>query len=139
MRPGLNRIFTAAILGLALTGFAAAQQAQDAAPNAAAPTSKPAIHGPIRIAIGVAAKNRISGDAPVYPEKAREAKVSGTVVMSAVIGKDGAIENLNIISGPPLLRQAALDAVSKWRYRPTKLNGEPVEVATQINVNFVNP
>jgi protein TonB len=136
----MKRSIFVAFLAVLLVGSGRCQK-QDATPPAPtpAPTSKPAIHGPIRIASGVVAKNRISGDEPVYPEKAREAKVSGTVVMSAVIGKDGAIKNLNIISGPPLLRQAALDAVSKWRYRPTKLNGEPVEVATQINVNFTNP
>ena len=74
---------------------------------------------------------------PVYPALARAARVSGTVVLQATIGKDGSIQNLQLVSGHPLLTQAALAAVAQWRYRPTLLNGEPVEVATQIVVNFV--
>jgi protein TonB len=58
------------------------------------------------------------------------------VVLSATIGKDGKILDLKVESGPPLLKQAALDAVRQWEYRPYLLNGEPVEVFTQIEVNF---
>jgi len=72
----------------------------------------------------------------VYPPLAKAARVQGTVKFEAVIGKDGSIQNLHMISGPPLLVQAAMQAVQQWKYRPTLLNGEPVEVITTIDVNF---
>jgi protein TonB len=74
--------------------------------------------------------------APEYPAVAKAARVSGTVVLQATISKTGAIENLRVISGPPLLQDAAMDAVKTWRYRPYLLNGEPVEVETTVNVVF---
>ncbi|MFI5116102.1 MAG: energy transducer TonB [Terriglobales bacterium] len=73
---------------------------------------------------------------PTYPRLARQARAQGTVVLHAVIGKDGTIEELSVISGHPLLTQAAVDAVKQWRYKPYLLNGEPVPVQTTINVNF---
>lgn len=74
---------------------------------------------------------------PVYPPLARSARIQGSVVLAAVIGKDGTMQNLKLISGHPMLVPAAVDAVSQWRYRPYILNGEPIEVETQITVNFV--
>jgi protein TonB len=74
---------------------------------------------------------------PEYPQIARMARVQGTVRLAAIITKDGAIASLQVLSGPPLLIKAALDAVSRWRYQPTLLDGEPVEVSTEIDVNFV--
>ena len=74
---------------------------------------------------------------PVYPPLARSARIQGPVVLAAVIGKDGAMENLRLISGHPMLVPAALQAVSQWRYRPYILNGEAIEVETQITVNFI--
>ena len=73
---------------------------------------------------------------PVYPALARSARVQGPVVLSAIISKAGTIENLRVLSGHPMLVAAAIAAVSQWRYRPYILNGEPVEVETQIMVNF---
>ncbi|MGA2267481.1 MAG: M56 family metallopeptidase [Bryobacteraceae bacterium] len=73
---------------------------------------------------------------PVYPPEAKQAHIQGVVKLRALIGKDGAVQNLEVISGHPLLVQAALDAVKQWVYQPTLLNGEPVEVVTQIDVNF---
>jgi TonB family protein len=73
---------------------------------------------------------------PIYPVDAKRAGVQGTVVLEAIIGKDGTIRNLNVVSGPDMLQQAAIDAVHSWRYRPYMLNGEPVEVRTKINVIF---
>jgi protein TonB len=73
---------------------------------------------------------------PNYPALARSARIQGMVVLQAVIGKQGNIENLRVMSGHPMLVQAALDAVRQWRYRPYVLNNEPVEVETQIMVNF---
>jgi protein TonB len=73
---------------------------------------------------------------PEYPTLARGARIQGPVVLSAIISKEGTIENLRVLSGHPLLVRAAIDAVSRWRYRPYLLNNEPVEVETQITVNF---
>jgi protein TonB len=73
---------------------------------------------------------------PLYPPLARSARIQGTVLLRAVISRTGTIENLQALSGPPMLIHAALDAVSQWRYRPYLLNGEPVEVETQVTVNF---
>jgi protein TonB len=74
---------------------------------------------------------------PAYPPLARQARVSGTVRFTAIIGRDGTIQNLTLLSGNPLLVQAATDAVRQWRYRPTLLNGEPVEVISPIEVVFI--
>jgi len=90
----------------------------------------------IVVSAGVIAGNKISGVAPEYPAIARAARIQGTVVLQATISKQGRIESLRIISGPPLLQQAALDAVKTWQYKPYLLLGEPVEVETQINVIF---
>lgn len=73
---------------------------------------------------------------PAYPPLARQARVQGTVKLEAVIDREGAIRNLRVLTGPPLLVKAAVDAVLQWRYRPTFLNDNPVEVLTQIDVNF---
>ena len=73
---------------------------------------------------------------PVYPIDAKKAGVSGTVVLTAVIGTDGLVKDLQVVSGPDLLQQAALDAVKMWRYRPYLLNGQPVEVRATINIIF---
>ena len=73
---------------------------------------------------------------PVYPPIAKAAHVEGTVILGAVIARDGTIQNLHIVSGNGMLQQAALDAVRTWRYKPYLLNGEPVEVETTVNVIF---
>ena len=74
---------------------------------------------------------------PTYPALARTARIQGAVRLKAVISKQGTIENLQVVTGPPMLVAAAVDAVRQWRYRPYVLNGEPVEVETEITVNFV--
>ena len=73
---------------------------------------------------------------PRYPDIAREMLLSGTVVLQATISRTGTIENLRVVEGPAMLRQAALDAVKQWCYRPYMLNGQPVEVETTVNVQF---
>ncbi len=73
---------------------------------------------------------------PVYPPLARQTRISGTVRLHALISKSGSVESLEVISGHPLLVRAAMDAVQQWRYQPTLLNGEPVEVDTTIDVIF---
>jgi protein TonB len=93
---------------------------------------------PKRITVGgnVQQAMLISQPKPMYPPLAKQARISGTVKFTAVIGRDGTIQNLQLLGGHPLLVQAATDAVRQWRYKPTLLNGEPVEVVTQIDVNF---
>ncbi|PYV50539.1 MAG: energy transducer TonB [Acidobacteria bacterium] len=90
----------------------------------------------VRVSQGVTQGMVLHKVQPTYPPLARTARVQGSVLLAAVIGKDGTIQNLHVISGHPLLTQAALEAVRQWRYRPYILNGEPVEVDTQVTVNF---
>jgi protein TonB len=91
----------------------------------------------LRVSSGVAEGMLVYQVKPQYPAPAKLSRIEGRVSLQAVIGKDGTIENLRVISGHPLLAPAALDAVKQWRYKPYFLNGEPVEVETQIVVNFV--
>jgi periplasmic protein TonB len=103
--------------------------------GAAPPPPRPTVS---RITRGgnVQAAMLVNKVAPLYPPLARQTRISGTVRLHAIIAKDGTIQQLEVISGHPLLVQAALDAVRQWRYRPTLLNGEPVEVDTTIDVIF---
>ncbi len=73
---------------------------------------------------------------PVYPPLARQTRIAGTVRLHAIISKQGTVESLEVLSGHPLLVRAAMDAVQQWKYKPTLLNGEPVEVDTTIDVIF---
>jgi protein TonB len=100
-----------------------------AVPKAATPTR-------VRVSQGVTQGLLIRKIQPNYPPLARQARIQGSVLLQAVISKEGAIENLRLISGHPMLAPAALEAVKQWRYKPYILNGEPVEVETQITVNF---
>ena len=90
----------------------------------------------VRVSSGVAEGLLIHEVKPQYPSLARQARIQGVVVLLAVIAKDGKVQNLQVVSGHPMLIKAAIDAVTQWRYGPYSLNGEPVEVDTQINVNF---
>ena len=103
------------------------------------PVAVPKVAAPqrVRVSSGVTAGMKVHDVTPQYPQMAKIARVQGPVVLAAVIGKDGAIQNLRVIStASPLLNQSALDAVKQWKYRPYILNGEPVEVDTTITVNF---
>jgi periplasmic protein TonB len=73
---------------------------------------------------------------PEYPPVARRSRIEGTVVLAAVVGKDGKVKDVRVMSGPPMLAQAAERAVRQWQYKPYLLNGQPVEIDTTINVNF---
>ena len=84
----------------------------------------------------VSAARLIYQPKPEYPELARLARTQGAVEFEAIIGKDGSIEELKVVRGHPLLVKAAFEAVQQWRYQPTLLNGEPVEVLTEITVTF---
>jgi protein TonB len=102
------------------------------------PTAVPKAATPqrVRVSQGVSQGLLIHQVKPSYPPLARQARIQGTVVLQAVIGKDGSIQNLKVVSGHPMLAPAALEAVKQWKYKPYFLNGEPVEVDTTINVNF---
>lgn len=88
------------------------------------------------ISAGVAEGMLVQRVAPVYPQIAKLSRVSGTVTVGATITKAGTVTNVRALAGPPMLRQAAVDAVKNWRYRPYKLNNQPVDVETSINVVF---
>ena len=90
----------------------------------------------LSISSGVMAGNLLEKVTPQYPSIARAARIEGTVVLQATIAKDGTIQNLRVLAGPPMLQAAALDAVRSWRYKPYLLNGDPVAVETTVNVVF---
>ena len=100
-----------------------------AAPKIATPTR-------VRVSSGVVSGLLVRKVPPTYPPLARQARIQGVVVLQAQISKEGNIENLQLISGHPMLAPAAIEAVKQWKYRPYLLNGEPVEVDTQVQVNF---
>jgi protein TonB len=91
---------------------------------------------PVLVGGDVQAAKLIKRVVPMYPRQASQFRISGTVHLLGIIAKDGTIQRLQVLSGHPLLRQAALDAVSQWIYRPTVLNGQPVEVEAPIDVIF---
>jgi protein TonB len=102
------------------------------------PVAVPKIATPqrVRVSAGVTSGLLIKRVQPNYPPLARQARIQGTVVLQAQISKTGDIENLQLISGHPMLAPAAIEAVKQWKYKPYLLNGEPVEVETQVQVNF---
>lgn len=122
------------ILTAASAAFAQdAEKPQAPPPQALAPT-KPITR--IRIGGNVAQSQLIHKVAPIYPTKAIANRISGTVVLHAILAKDGTVLELQYISGPPELMSASMDAVRQWVYKPTLLNGQPVEVDTLISVLF---
>jgi len=103
-----------------------------------APATMPKIASPQRVRVSQAVSNGlvVKKVYPHYPPEARKEHIQGAVVMHAIISKAGDIETLELISGDPVLSPAAIDAVKQWKYKPYLLNGKPVEVDTQIQVNF---
>lgn len=133
-----------AILGLAIVlslPFSAIAQQQDSQPSSippppshvSPPTPKPSR---IRVAGNVQAAQLVHMVQPKYPDDARANNVSGTVVLHAIIARDGSVKDLQVVDGPPGLTDAAMTAVKQWLYKPTLLNGEPMEVDTTISVVF---
>src|SRR5262249_903953 len=106
--------------------------------NVASPTlPKPAASAQrVRVSQGVVEGLLINRVEPTYPPVARNVRIQGVVVLTAIIGKDGSIQRLQVFSGHPLLASAAIEAAKQWRYRPYILNGQPVEVETTITVTF---
>jgi protein TonB len=97
---------------------------------------KPATPARVRMGGQVEAAKLIHEVEPEYPVLARNARIGGIVRLQAVISRDGKVEDLKLVSGQPLLVEAAMDAVKQWVYKPTYLNGAPVEVLTEVDVNF---
>ena len=95
--------------------------------------------GKVKVSSGVAQGLLVHQVTPQYPLQARESGIHGTVVVEAVIGKDGSVRSVKAVKGNPLLVKPALDAVKQWRYKPYYLNGEPIDAETQISVNFNLP
>ncbi len=96
------------------------------------------VSGPraVSVSSGVATGMLIRKTQPIYPAIAKSARVQGTVVLQAKISRSGSVTDLQVVSGPPMLRQAAIDAVKTWQYKPYLLNNQPTEVNTTIDVNF---
>jgi TonB family protein len=135
-----QRLATAAlciVIGLGTCASALALRMNVAAPSAQT-DGQPASEVSVAVSVprGVMATNRLTEVQPVYPPEAKAAKISGTVILKARIGKDGAIESLQLVSGPEELTKSAWYAVKQWTYKPYLLNGEPTAVDTTITVNF---
>jgi TonB family protein len=129
------------VVGCALAlGLAAAAQGPPTPPQQDS-SAQPGSTSPRKVTLssGLAAGMRTGGDMPVYPAIAKAAHIQGTVVLRATISTQGTVENLVVISGPPMLQTAAMNAVKTWTYKPYLLNGQPVEVQTQVNVIFSLP
>ena len=90
----------------------------------------------IRVSSGVAQGQLIHQVTPVYPAQAKLAQINGTVVLQAVVGKDGSVTKVKALRGPPILIESALQAVRQWRYKPFAVNGEPAEADIEISLKF---
>jgi TonB family protein len=90
----------------------------------------------LRVASTLTSANLVQKVTPVYPPEAKANRIQGIVRFTVMIGKDGTVQSVTLVNGHPLLAQAAKDAVLQWVYKPTLLNGDPVEVMTQVDVNF---
>jgi TonB family protein len=131
----LAMVAVCAVVGLAACGSALALRMEVTAP-AAAGAGGQAADKPIRVSGGVMAGNNLTKVPPVYPPEAKAAGITGAVVMSATIGKDGTVQNLQVVSGPEKLRASALDSVRQWTYKPYLLNGQPRDVDTTVTVTY---
>lgn len=108
-------------------------------PPPPARSAAPAPPPQIRVRADVLREKLISEVKPVYPQLAKQSRIQGAVAMEIVVEKTGSVANVKVISGPPLLRQAAIDAVSQWKFKPTLLNGEAVQVLSSITLSFTLP
>jgi periplasmic protein TonB len=129
--PGTGSGGATNALGTFIPNFVAAPP-----PPKPAPAVQKALSEPIRVTSDLQMAKLVRKIIPEYPPLARSARISGTVRLIGTIGKDGTIRNLRLVSGHPMLARAALEAVQQWIYKPTLLNGNPVEVIAPIEVNF---
>jgi len=132
---GVGSVGGGAVTGV-LSGIIGAVPSAAPPPPPPPPPPKAAALQRIKVGGNVQAAMIIRKTQPIYPPLAKSARVQGVVHLAAVIAKDGTIQELHSLGGPALLIQAAMEAVKTWVYKPTMLNGEPVQVETTIDVNF---
>jgi protein TonB len=130
--------FVAILLAFALPTISqepdkTASAASQSQPNSSQPQPQPKR---VRVSQGVLQGMIVTRVQPRYPKDAKKARIQGPVVMQAIIGTNGDVTDLRLVSGHPLLAPAAMDAVKQWKYRPYMLNGAPIEVETTITFNF---
>jgi len=126
-----------AALGILLSGRGFGQSQDQSSPPPASESSAPQdVSGRVHLSSAMSGGLLIKRVNPTYPGKARAQRIQGTVIMKAIISKQGTITDLQVVSGDPMLAKAATKAVKQWKYRPYLFNGEPVAVDTQIQVNF---
>lgn len=129
----MNRLFGFLVtLILAANTVAVGQESN----NADVPKPAPSFPQRVRVSSGVAVGLLKKKVQPHFPEKARQARIQGQVVLQAEISSEGTIQNLQLINGDPILAVAAIDAVKKWKYNPYQYQGKPVAMETQVIVNF---
>jgi protein TonB len=124
------------VLGGILGGVPSAAPPPPPPPKKEAPKPPPKPEGPLVVGGRVQSAKLIVHPDPIYPQIAKTARISGKVILQAVIGENGHIQELTVVTGHPMLQQAALQAVRQWVYQPTMLNEQPVKVSTTIEVNF---
>jgi periplasmic protein TonB len=122
----------------ATMGLAVVQAQEQASPQATQGDASAQAQQPkrVRVSQSVSKGLWIKKENPKYPEKAREQRIQGLVVLQVIVSPEGSITGLTLVSGDPLLTPAAIKAVKKWKYKPYLLNGQPVEVETTVQVNF---
>ena len=130
--PDINQLAVIGATGPASRGIADSIGESNVAP----PPRPPAPTHPIKVSHW-AEGNLVYRVQPTYPPLARQARIQGAVQLRAIVSKSGTIERLTVESGHPMLAGSAVDAVRQWRYRPYLLNDEPIEIETEITVNFV--
>jgi TonB family protein len=124
------------VVALGTTTSAVALRINVAVPALAQQGSTQSGSAPTRVSGGIMAGQVRSKVVPIYPQEAKQAHISGAVVLRAVIGKDGTVQSLTAISGPPELQSSAITAVRQWIYEPYLLNGTPTEVETKVTVTY---
>jgi len=135
--PTLPVATTDAVPGALLSGSGTTISAPPAAGvTTAAPDTATRPSGPVRVGGDIRPPERVTYVAPVYPDIARTAHVEGKVVLEATIDEWGVVQNVIVRQSVPLLDKAAIAAVSKWRYAPTRLNGQPIAIVMQVTVTF---
>jgi TonB family protein len=132
----LGIVIACAALGVGTCGTVLALSMRVNTDSAASDEKSSKTTEPLKVSAEEMAGNVVHKVPPIYPVEAKKEKIQGTVVLEAIIGKDGAVENLEAISGPKELQKSSLDAVRQWTYKPFLVNGDPVEVKTTINVIY---
>ncbi len=136
---GVRRALTVvacAVVGLGTCASALALRLEMRVAAGAVAGQAVAVAGPVRVSAGVMAGQVLTKATPKYPQEAKDGKISGAVVLKAVVDEAGLVKDLSVVSGPEALRQSSLDAVKQWTYKPYLLNGKPVAVETTVTVTY---